>query len=58
MKEGLKMKTYKVELENDNFEIITADTDEEAIKEALKMDGTIFNVTLVDDDYNEIKTIF
>ena len=51
------MNTYRVELKDDDFEIIFASTDEEAIEKALDEYGTVFNIFLLDDDYNEIKTI-
>lgn len=52
------MNTYKVELENDEFSIIQAETDAEAIAEALEENDTVYNVIRIDDDYNEIETIY
>lgn len=52
------MNNYKVELENDEFSIIQAETDAEAIAEALEENEIVFNVIRVDDDYNEIETIY
>lgn len=51
------MNTYRVELKDDDFEIIFASTDEKAIEKALDEYETVFNIFLLDDDYNEIKTI-
>lgn len=52
------MNNYKVELENDEFSIIQAETDTEAIAEALEENEIVFNVIRIDDDYNEIETIY
>lgn len=52
------MNAYRVELENDEFEIIQADTDEEAIKRALEEYELVFNIVLLDKDYDEVKTIY
>jgi hypothetical protein len=52
------MNNYKVELENDEFSIIQAETDAEAIAEALEENEIVFNVIRVDDDYNKIETIY
>lgn len=52
------MNTYRVELENDDFEIITADTDSEAIGDALADYDVVLNVVLLDDNYDEVKTVF
>lgn len=52
---------YKAEFEDDNFEMILADNDDEAFEEAQEMEeeyGTLFNLFLVDDECNEIKTVF
>ena len=51
------MNTYRVELKDDDFGIIFASTDEKAIEKALDEYETVFNIFLLDDDYNEIKTI-
>ena len=51
------MNTYRVELKDDDFEIIFASTDEKAIEKALDEYETVFNIFLLDDDYNEIKTL-
>lgn len=48
---------YQFELENDEFEILEFDDDEKAIEEALEREE-VFNVIKIDDDYNEIETIF
>jgi len=55
------MKTYRADFENEAMEIITASTNKKAITEALTFEaehGTLFNVTLLDDNYNDVKTIF
>lgn len=52
------MAKYRIELEDDEFEIITADTDQEAIEEATRLYEFFYNVIKLDDDYNEIETIF
>lgn len=52
---------YRAEYEDERFEMILADNDEEALEEAFEMEeefGTLFNVFAVDDDYNEIRTVF
>lgn len=52
---------YKAEYENDNFEMILADSDKDALKEAFENEeehGTLFNVYLLNDNDKEIKTIF
>lgn len=52
------MNNYKVELENDEFDIIQAETDTEAITIALEIYNIVYNVIRIDDDYNEIETIY
>lgn len=52
---------YKADYEDDNFEVIYADNDKEAMEEAEKYEnehGILFNVYEIDDDYNEIRTIY
>ena len=52
---------YRAEFECDNFEMILADSDNEAFETAKEMEGekgTLFNVFLLDDDYNEVRTVF
>ena len=52
---------YRAEYENDEFEILLADNDEDAIAEAFTLEsekGILFNVVLIDEDYDEIKTIY
>ena len=51
---------YKAEFEDDNFEMILAGSDKEALESAFDMEeecGTLFNLFLLDDKDNEIKTI-
>lgn len=52
---------YRAEFEDDNFEMILADSDREALYNAFDMEeecGTLFNVFLLDEDYNEVRTVF
>lgn len=52
---------YRAEYENDNFEMILADDDNQALEIALDNEeefGTLFNVFLLDEKDNEIATIF
>lgn len=56
----MEMKTYRAEIENDDFEIILAENEEEAIEEYWNLEDqghTIFNLFELDDDYNIVKTI-
>lgn len=58
---GSDSMTYKAEYENEVFEIILADNDNEAIEQARDLEnehGTLFNVFLLDDHYNVIRTVF
>lgn len=51
---------YKVEIENDDFEIIFADNDADALSEAWQLEDEghcIFNVFLIDEEYNEVRCI-
>ena len=55
------MNTYRVEIEGDNFEVILANSDDEAMSEMWKIEESghsVLNLIRLDDDYNEIKTIF
>lgn len=52
---------YQAEFEDNEIEVFDAESNEEAITEAFKMEkdhGNLFNVTLLDDDYEEVETIF
>lgn len=52
---------YKAEYEDDRFEMILADNDQEAFEKAYENEeefGTLFNVFLLDENDNEIATIF
>ena len=52
---------YKAEYEDDRFEMILADSDEEAFQQAYDNEdefGTLFNVFALDENDNEIKTVF
>lgn len=52
------MNTYRAILESDEFEIFSADSDEEAISEALNTYSDLFNVERLDENYDVIETIF
>lgn len=52
---------YKADYADDNFEVIYADNDKEAMKEAEKYEsehGIVFNVFEIDEEYNEVRTIY
>lgn len=50
---------YKIELAtSDDFEIIHADNDEEAFKEADNIDGGYLNIFELDDKYEQIRQLF
>ncbi len=52
---------FRAEYGDNEMEVFTAESNEEAIEEAMRMEtehGTLFNVTRMDDDYNELETIF
>ena len=52
---------YRADFEDDNFEMILADNDNEAFEKAQEMEeefGTLFNVFLLDDNDEVIKTVF
>jgi hypothetical protein len=53
------MKYYRAEIEEDNFEIILADNEEEAIKQYFELGEKheLFNLVELDADYNEVRTI-
>ena len=52
---------YKAVYEDEEFEIINADTDHEARKEADTYEdehGIVFNIYEIDENYNEIRTVY
>lgn len=54
------MKTYRAELEDDNFEIILADDENDALKQYWELEDEghdLFNLIELDDEYNEVRTI-
>lgn len=54
-------KTYKVNYADENFEIVYADNDREAWTEAEKYEeehGSIFDIFEIDENYDEIRTVF
>lgn len=52
---------YKAEFENDEFEMILADSDDDALQQAFDMEeernDTLFNLFLVNDEYENVRTI-
>ena len=53
------MKWYAAEIEDDNFEMILANSEEDAIKQYFELgdDHDLFNLIELDADYNEVRTI-
>lgn len=54
-------KMYKAEYEDEEFEIIYADNDNEAMKEADEYEnehGIVFNLSEIDDNYDEIRMVY
>lgn len=53
------MKWYAAEIEDDNFEMILADSEEDAIKQYFELgdEHDLFNLIELDADYNEVRTI-
>ncbi len=53
------MKWYRAEIEDDNFEMILADNEEDAINQyfGLGEKHDLFNLIELDDDNNEVRTI-
>ena len=52
---------YKAVYEDDEFEIIYAANDNEAMKEADKYEsehGIIFNLFEIDEDYDDVRTVY
>lgn len=53
---------YKAEFEDDEFELILADSDEDALQQAFDMADerrdTLFNLFAIDDNYDNTRTIF
>lgn len=52
---------YKAEYEDYNFELILADSDNEAFDEAKEMEkehGILFNLFLLDENDDEVRTVF
>lgn len=52
---------YRAEFEDDNFEMILADNDREATEQAYDLEeehGIVFNLFLLDDNDNEVRTVF
>lgn len=55
------MKTYKAEYADENFEIIYADNDVEAMTEASQYEeehGIIFNLYEINENYEEIRMVY
>lgn len=56
-----RLKRYKAEYEDEEFEIIYSDNDNEAMKEADKYEsqhGIVFNLFEIDENYDEIRTVY
>lgn len=53
------MKWYAAEIEDDNFEMILANSEEDAIKQYFELgdEHDLFNLIKLDADYNEVRTI-
>lgn len=53
------MKYYRAEIEDDNFEMILADGEDDAINQYFELGEKhdLFNLVELDDDYNEVRTI-
>lgn len=53
------MKWYRAEIEDDNFEMILADNEEDAINQYFELGEKhdLFNLIELDDDNNEVCTI-
>jgi len=54
------MRTYRAEIEDDNFEIILADDDNDALKQYWKLEEQgheLFNLHEIDEDYDVIRTL-
>ena len=52
---------YKAEYEDEEFEIIYAENDKEAMKEAESCEdehGIVFNLFEIDENYNEIRMVY
>jgi hypothetical protein len=53
--------TYRAEFEDGEMEVFEAENRDKAMEEAFGMakdHGDVFNVTALDESYNEIETIF
>lgn len=53
------MRIYRAEIEDDNFEIILADDEQDAINQyfELEEEHDLLGLVELDEDYNEIKTV-
>ena len=53
------MKWYAAEIEDDNFEMILANSEEDAIKQYFELgdEHDLFNLIELDADYKEVRTI-
>ena len=52
---------YKAVYEDEEFEIICADNDNEAMKEADNYEsehGIVFNLFEIDENYDEVRTVY
>ena len=53
------MKYYRAEIEDDNFEMILADSEDGAVNQYFELGEKhdLFNLVELDDNYNEVRTI-
>ena len=53
------MTIYRAEIEDDNFEIILADDEQDAINQYFELgeEHEVFNLIELDKEYNEIKVV-
>ena len=53
------MAMYRAEIEDDNFEIINAEDEQDAIMQYMELceEHEVLNLVELDDDYNEIRTV-
>ena len=56
-----ELNMYKAVYEDEEFEVIYADNDREAMKEADKYEsehGIVFNLFEIDENYEEVRTVY
>ena len=55
------MNAYRCDFADEEFEIIFAENDDDALQKAYSFEsfhGILFNVTLLDDDYFDVRVVF